>query len=121
MSRFALLLTLSQAAQRLGVPPTRFYSWLARGLVPIAGQDEDGRALVRENTVARLSEKLAAGLAPETLVPKTIRFEGFPDTTRPATVLRAGASFRRAGTNPFFCAGTRVRSTRQARLPRRSR
>src|SRR5262245_9506284 len=57
---FSLLLTASQAADRLGVSIERVLLWAAEGRLPIAGQDEDGRALFRERVVDSRGEELAA-------------------------------------------------------------
>jgi predicted site-specific integrase-resolvase len=61
MSRgFSLLLTGTQAAERLGVSVQRVLHWAAQGRLPIAGQDEDGRALFREHVVETTGEDLVA-------------------------------------------------------------
>jgi hypothetical protein len=66
MSHFSLLLTGTQAAERLGVHVNRVLSWAARGLIPVAAQDEDGRCLFREHAVENFAERLAGGFDPET-------------------------------------------------------
>jgi hypothetical protein len=57
---FSLLLTASQAADRLGVSVERVLLWAAEGYLRIAGQDEDGRALFRQHVVDSRGEELAA-------------------------------------------------------------
>lgn len=55
---FNLLLTARQAAARLGISTSVVLAWAAAGRLRIAGQDEDGRALFREDAVDRLAEDL---------------------------------------------------------------
>jgi hypothetical protein len=59
----SLLLTASQAADRLGVSVERVLLWAADGRLRIAGQDEDGRALFREHIIETIGEDLV-GLTP---------------------------------------------------------
>jgi predicted site-specific integrase-resolvase len=54
------MLTGSQAAERLGVSVQRVLRWAAEGRLPIAGQDEDGRALFREHVIETVGEDLVA-------------------------------------------------------------
>src|SRR5262249_25317678 len=56
----SLLLTASQAADRLGVSVERVLLWAADGRLRIAGQDEDGRALFREHIIETIGEDLVA-------------------------------------------------------------
>ena len=51
-----MLITTSLAAQRLGVSHERLLGWIARKLLPIAGEDEEGRILLREPIVAERGE-----------------------------------------------------------------
>jgi hypothetical protein len=62
---FSLLLTASQAADRLGVSVERVLLWAAEGRLRVAGQDEDGRALFREHVIDSRGEELAALTPPE--------------------------------------------------------
>jgi hypothetical protein len=57
---FSLLLTASQAADRLGVSVERVLLWAAEGRLRVAGQDETGRALFREHIIATIGEDLVA-------------------------------------------------------------
>jgi hypothetical protein len=57
---FSLLLTGTQAAERLGVSVQCVLRWAAECRLPIAGQDEDGRALFREHVVETIGEDLVA-------------------------------------------------------------
>jgi hypothetical protein len=61
-----MLMTTALAAHRLGVTHERLLGWVARKLLPIAGEDEEGRVLLREHLVAERGEALAAE-APERL------------------------------------------------------
>ncbi len=61
-----MLMTTAHAARRLGVPHERLLDWVARKLLPIAGEDEEGRVLLREHLVVERGEALAAE-APERL------------------------------------------------------
>ena len=58
---FSILITASQAAERLEVSVQRVLAWAAQGALPIAGQDEDGRALFREHVIEGRGADLAAG------------------------------------------------------------
>jgi excisionase family DNA binding protein len=58
---FSILLTSSQAAERLGVPVQRVLALVADGRLRVAAQDEDGRVLIREHLV----KELAADLTPQ--------------------------------------------------------
>jgi hypothetical protein len=57
---FSLLLTGTQAADRLGVSVQCVLRWAAEGRLPIAGQDEDGRALFREHVIETIGADLIA-------------------------------------------------------------
>jgi hypothetical protein len=61
---FSLLLTGTQAAERLGISVQRVLRWAAEGRLPIAGQDEDGRALFREHVIETIGEDLVALVPP---------------------------------------------------------
>jgi hypothetical protein len=61
-----MLMTTTLAARRLGVAHERLLDWVARKLVPIAGEDEEGRVLLREHVVLERGEALAAEM-PERL------------------------------------------------------
>jgi hypothetical protein len=76
---FSLLLTASQAAERLGVPIETVLGWAAAGQLRVAGQDEDGRALFREAVIDSRGEELATLTAPELRLRKRTR-EGSSDT-----------------------------------------
>jgi excisionase family DNA binding protein len=56
---FSILLTVSQAAERLGVPAQRVLALIAGGQLRAAAQDEDGRVLIREHRVQELAADLA--------------------------------------------------------------
>ena len=70
---FSLLLTGTQAAERLGVSVQRILRWAAEGRLPIAGQDEDGRALFREHVIETIGEDLVALRSPEDCRPRASR------------------------------------------------
>ena len=55
---FSILLTASQAAERLGVPVQRILALVASGRLRVAAQDEDGRVLIREHLVQELAADL---------------------------------------------------------------
>jgi hypothetical protein len=76
-----MLLTTALAAQRLGVAHERLLSWVARKLLPIAGEDEEGRVLLQGYLVAERGEALAAE-APERLRSPRLR-QLWADPTRP--------------------------------------
>ena len=54
-----MLMTTALAARRLGVSHERLLDWVARKLLPIAGEDEEGRVLLREPVVMERGEALA--------------------------------------------------------------
>jgi hypothetical protein len=62
--KFSLLLTASQAANRLGVSVERVLLWAAEGRLRIAGQDEGGRSLFREHIIDTVGENLVALMPP---------------------------------------------------------
>lgn len=70
---FSLLLTATQAAERLGVSVQRISRWAAEGRLPIAGQDEDGRALFREHVIETSGEDLLALVRPGDRRPRKMR------------------------------------------------
>jgi excisionase family DNA binding protein len=55
---FSILLTASQAAERLGVPVQRILALTASGRLRVAAQDENGRVLIREHLVRELAADL---------------------------------------------------------------
>ena len=74
MSRgFSLLLTGTQAAERLGVSVQLILRWAAEGRLPIAGQDEDGRALFREHVIETIGENLVTQRPPRGCQPHKMR------------------------------------------------
>jgi hypothetical protein len=84
------LITTNLAACRLGVAHEHLLSWIARKLLPIAGEDEEGRVLLREHVVAERGEVLMAE-TPE--LPRSPRLRQlWADPTRPR-VLRCGCAF----------------------------
>ena len=85
-----MLITTALAARRLGVTHERLLGWVARKLLPIAGEDEEGRVLLREHLVAERGEALAAE-APERLRSPRLR-QTWADPTRPR-VLPCGCLF----------------------------
>jgi hypothetical protein len=85
-----MLMTTALAARRLGVTHERLLCWVAQKLLPIAGEDEEGRVLLREHLVAERGEALAAE-APERLRSPRLR-QMWADPMRPR-VLRCGCSF----------------------------
>jgi hypothetical protein len=85
-----MLMTTALAARRLGVTHERLLGWIARKLLPIAGEDEEGRVLLREHVVADRGEALAAE-APELLRSPRLR-QLWADPTRPR-VLPCGCAF----------------------------
>src|SRR3974390_2289988 len=70
---FSLLLTASQAADRLGVSVERVLLWAAKGRLRIAGQDEDGRALFREAVIDSRGKELAAAVRAKPRLTKRVR------------------------------------------------
>jgi hypothetical protein len=85
-----MLMTTALAARRLGVTHERLLGWVARKLLPIAGEDEEGRVLLREHLVAERGEVLTAE-APELLRSPRLR-KLSTDSTRPR-VLPCGCAF----------------------------
>ncbi len=85
-----MLITTNLAACRLGVAHERLLGWIARKLLPIAGEDEEGRVLLREHVVAERGEVLTAE-APELLRSPRLR-QLWADPTRPR-VLPCGCAF----------------------------
>ena len=85
-----MLITTNLAACRLGVAHERLLGWIARKLLPIAGEDEEGRVLLREHVVAERGEALTAE-APELLRSPRLR-QLWADPTRPR-VLPCGCAF----------------------------
>jgi hypothetical protein len=55
-----MLMTTALAARRLGVAHERLLDWVAQKLLPIAGEDEEGRVLLREHVIVERGEALAA-------------------------------------------------------------
>jgi hypothetical protein len=53
-----MLLTLNEAARRLGEPPLRILRFVYGARLRIAGQTLDGRMLFREHDVERLAREL---------------------------------------------------------------
>ena len=72
---FSLLLTGTQAAERLGVSVQRVLRWAAEGHLPIAGQDEDGKALFCEHVIETIGENLVALIPPADRRPRSARFQ----------------------------------------------
>jgi len=72
---FSLLLTGTQAAERLGVSVQRVLQWAADGHLPIAGQDEDGRALFREHVIETTGENLVALIPSVDRRPLSVRLQ----------------------------------------------
>jgi hypothetical protein len=70
-----MLLTPRQVAARLGVSVERVLLWTREGLLPIAGQDEEGRPLFREHLVATRGAELA-GRAPPNSGPEITDWAG---------------------------------------------
>jgi hypothetical protein len=85
-----MLMTTALAARRLGVTHERLLGWVAQKLLPIAGEDEEGRVLLREYLVAERGEVLTAE-APELLRSPRLR-QLWADPTRPR-VLPCGCAF----------------------------
>jgi hypothetical protein len=85
-----MLITTNLAACRLGVAHEQLLGWIARKLLPIAGEDEEGRVLLREHVVAERGEVLTAE-APELLRSPRLR-QLWADPTRPR-VLPCGCAF----------------------------
>jgi hypothetical protein len=87
---WTMLITTNLAACRLGVAHEHVLGWIARRLLPIAGEDEEGRVLLREHVVVERGELLAAE-APEPLRSPRLR-QLWADPTRPR-VLPCGCAF----------------------------
>jgi len=85
-----MLMTTALAAYRLGITHERILDWIARKLLPIAGEDEEGRVLLREHVVLERGEALAAG-APERL--RSPRLRQLWATAAPTRVLPCGCAF----------------------------
>ena len=104
-----MLMTTVLAAQRLGVSHERLLDWIARKLLPIAGEDEEGRVLLREHVVLQRGEALAAD-APERLRSPRLR-RLWADPARPR-ILRCGCAFTaddRLDAEPLvYCADARA-------------
>jgi hypothetical protein len=89
--RFSILLTATQAAERLGTSVERVLLWAAQGHLQMAGQDEDGRALFREHVIETMGQQLVA------LVPQELRR---PRKSTNSTVLRKYGTPLQCGCNP---------------------
>src|SRR5215813_10636836 len=89
-----MLMTTIHAAHRLGVPHELLLGWVARKLLPIAGEDEEGRILLNEHFVTERGEALAADVPERLRSPRLRRLLAAPDRTR---VLPCGCVF--AGDN----------------------
>jgi len=85
-----MLMTTAFAAGRLGVSHERLLDWVARKLLPIAGEDEEGRVLLREPVVMERGEALAAE-TPERL--RSPRLRQLWATSAPTRVLPCGCAF----------------------------
>jgi hypothetical protein len=85
-----MLMTTTHAARRLGVPHERLLNWVARKLLPIAGEDEEGRVLLREHTVLERGEALAAEVPERLRSPRLRRL--WANAARPR-VLPCGCVF----------------------------
>ena len=90
VASWTMLITTNLAACRLGVAHERLLGWIARKLLPIAGEDEEGRVLLREHVVAERGEMLTAE-SPELLRSPRLR-QRWADPTRPR-VLPCGCTF----------------------------
>ena len=85
-----MLITTALAAHQLGVPHERLLDWVARKLLPIAGEDEEGRVLLREHVVVERGEVLAAEVPERLRSPRLRRL--WARGVR-AHVLRCGCAF----------------------------
>jgi hypothetical protein len=85
-----MLITTNLAARRLGVPHERLLGWLGKRLLPIAGEDEEGRVLLREHVVAERGEMLAADVPVRLRSPRLRQLRA--DRT-PPRVLPCGCAF----------------------------
>lgn len=97
-----MLITTILAARRLGVAHERLLDWVGRKLLPIAGEDEEGRVLLREHIVAERGEALAADAPEQLRSPRLRRLWADPARSR---VLLCGCVFAaHAGpdTGPFI-------------------
>jgi hypothetical protein len=83
-------MTTTLAARRLGVAHERLLDWVARKLLPIAGEDEAGRVLLREHVVLERGEALAAGMPEGLRSPRLRRL--WTNAARPR-VLACGCVF----------------------------
>ncbi len=104
-----MLITTALAARRLGVAHERLLDWVARKLLPIAGEDEEGRVLLREHVVQERGEALANEV-PERLRSPRLRCLAADPT--PARVLHCGCVFEayaQPDAEPLFrCAEARA-------------
>jgi hypothetical protein len=91
-----MLMTTALAAHRLGVTHERLLDWVARKLLPIVGEDEEGHVLLREHLVLERGEALAADV-PEGLRSPRLR-QLWATGARPR-VLPCGCTFA-AGATP---------------------
>lgn len=85
-----MLMTTALAARRLGVSHERLLDWVARKLLPIVGEDEEGRVLLREPVIMERGEALAAE-TPERL--RSPRLRKLWTASAPARVLPCGCAF----------------------------
>jgi hypothetical protein len=85
-----MLLTTTLAARRLGVPHERLLGWVARQLLPIAGEDEEGRVLLNEHILAERGEALMANAPDRLRSPRLRRLWASLDSSR---VLPCGCVF----------------------------
>ncbi len=85
-----MLMTTALAARRLGVTHERLLDWVARKLLPIAGEDEEGRVLLREHVVSERGQALAARV-PEQL--RSPRLRQLLAADARARVLRCGCAY----------------------------
>jgi hypothetical protein len=100
-----MLLTTTLAARQLGVPHERLLGWVARQLLPIAGEDEEGRVLLNEYILAERGEALAAD-APDRL--RSPRLRQLWASPNPSRVLPCGCVFA-TDTDPLIrCADARA-------------
>lgn len=85
-----MLLTTTLAARLLGVAHERVLGWIASKLLPIAGEDEEGRILLREHMALERGEALAAEVPERLRSPRLRRV--WATGTRPR-VLHCGCAF----------------------------
>jgi hypothetical protein len=100
-----MLLTTSLAARRLGVPHERLLNWVARQLLPIAGEDEEGRVLLNEYVLAERGEALAAD-APDRL--HSPRLQRLWASSNQSRVLPCGCVFATDADPLIRCADARA-------------